>query len=160
MFQQLLTTCQGTLWILIRFVLFWVLLFFGHMLLFFENHIFRKSRSFIRSPGQPPRRKMTANGLSSYELSTPNLIFSAPARRFVSLLVKTHFFIFQQLLTTCQGTLWILKIFVFVGVLLFFVHMSCLFENLLKTWIPCASRLGIPGRSCLRRVIFLKNDVL
>ena len=132
-------------------------------LLFLQNHDFNicsKKWPFIRPPGLAPRRKMTANGSSSYELSIPNLHFSAPVRRLVSLLVKTHFFIFQQLLTTFQGTLWILKIFVFFWVLLFFGHMSCLFENLLKTWIPCASRLGIPGRSCLRRVIFLKNDVL
>ena len=50
------------------------------MLLFFENHdfnIFRRSQSFIRPPNLEPRPKMTANGLSSYELFAKKVLFSA-----------------------------------------------------------------------------------
>ena len=63
-------------------------------LLIFPKHtlptFYRRNQSFTRSPSQAPRRKMTANGFSSYELFITIVDFSAPARCFVPLLVKTH----------------------------------------------------------------------
>ena len=71
----------------------------------FSQTFFRRNPSFTRSPSQAPRRKMTANGFSSYELFTQNIDFSAPARCFVPLLVKTHFFNLLELLDTFTETL-------------------------------------------------------
>ena len=51
---------------------------FQKILLFLQEHEFnnfRRNQSFIRPPSLEPRRKMTANGLSSYQLFVKNLTF-------------------------------------------------------------------------------------
>ena len=51
---------------------------FQKMLLFLQKHdfnIFQRNRSFIRPPSLEPRPKMTANGLSSYQLFVKNVTF-------------------------------------------------------------------------------------
>ena len=40
-----------------------------------DFNIFRQNRPFIRPPGPEPRPKMTANGLSSYQLFAKNLTY-------------------------------------------------------------------------------------
>ena len=57
------------------------------MLSFLPKHdfnIFRRKRPFIRPPSLEPRRKMTANGLSSYQLFVKNLIFPRQKLKFPS----------------------------------------------------------------------------
>ena len=108
-----------------------ILMFFDPTF-FRPANIFRRNRSFIRPPSLEPRRKMTANGLSSYQLFVKNLTFPRQKLKFPELfllfnhLLERNCHLFEHFLILCTlGPL--LKGLCFLVMLLFFGHtLLCL----------------------------------
>ena len=90
------------------------------LFLFYDiRHFLKKWVSYV-SPSQATRWNMCANGFSSYELFIKIIDFSAPARRFVPLLVKTHFFNLIELVFLFTEALYLCLVFSMHIILLFF----------------------------------------